>query len=80
MITTLFVGFKIRVQKIRKKEKLQHQEDDDQFDDDNGPELFTNGHILKTLVIKKDDITEDFSQYIPDYLFILILCYCLPGQ
>ena len=56
MITALFIGFKIRVQKIRKKAKLQNQEDDDQFDDDNGPELYTNGHIHKTLVIKKENI------------------------
>jgi hypothetical protein len=37
MITALFIGFKIRVQEIRKKEKLQNQEDDDQFDEDNRP-------------------------------------------
>jgi hypothetical protein len=56
MITPLFVGFKIRFQKIREKEELQHQENNDQFDDDNTPELFTNSHIFKPLVIKQDDI------------------------
>ena len=80
MITSLFICIKICVQEIRKEEKLQNQEDNDQFDDDDSPELFTHGHVSKTMVIKEDDITEDSSQYIPDYLFILIFCYCLPDQ
>jgi len=63
MIAALLVGFKIRVQKIRKKEKLQHQENNDQFDDDNRPKLFTNGHILKTMIIKEVDVCEKFSHY-----------------
>ena len=56
MITPFFIGFEVRFQEIRKKEKLQNQEDNHQLDDNNGPELFTNGHILKTLVIKEENI------------------------
>jgi hypothetical protein len=61
MIATLFICFKIRVQKIREKEKLQHQENDDQLDDDDRPKLFTNGHIFKTMIIKEVDVCKKFS-------------------
>lgn len=56
MITPLFVGFKILIQKIREKEKFKHQENNYQFDNDNTPEFSANGHVFKTLVIKQDDI------------------------
>jgi hypothetical protein len=56
MITAVFISFKIRVQKIREEKKLQYKKDNDQFEDDNAPELFTNSHVFKTLVIKKNDI------------------------
>lgn len=52
MITTLFVGLKICFQEIRKEKKLQHQEKDNQFDDDNSPQSFTHGHAFKALVVK----------------------------
>jgi len=56
MITALFVGFKVRFQEIRKKEKLHEQENNDEFDDDDNPKLFPNGHVFKTMVIKKENI------------------------
>ena len=63
MIAALLVGLKIRVQKIREKEKFQHKENNDQFDDDDGPEFFTNRHILKALIIKEINIYEKLSHY-----------------
>ena len=61
MITAILIGFEIRFQEIREKEEFQHQENDDQLDDDNSPELFTNGHVFKTLVIKTEDADQEIS-------------------
>jgi hypothetical protein len=60
MTAALFICFKIRVQEIREKEKLQHEENNDQFDDDNRPELFTDGHVFKTMVIKEVNVCKKF--------------------
>jgi hypothetical protein len=63
MIAALFIGFKIRSEEIREKEKFQYQENNDQFDDDDRPELLTYGHVFKTVIIKEADVCEKFSHY-----------------
>jgi hypothetical protein len=61
MIAPLFIGFEVCFQEIRKKEKLKNKEYNDQFDDDNHPKRFTNGHVFKTLIIEAENIGEKFS-------------------
>ena len=57
-----FLGYKaslvsvlgIRIDKIRKEEKFEHQEDDGKFDEDDGPERLAQGHRPETIVIEME--------------------------
>ena len=57
-----FLGYKaclvsilcICIDKIRKEEELEHQEDDGKFDEDDGPERLAQGHVPKTIVIEME--------------------------
>ena len=44
----------IRIDKIRKEEELEHQEDDGKLDEDDGPERFAQGHLPETIVIEME--------------------------
>ena len=44
----------ICIDKIRKEEEFEHQEDDGKFDEDNGPERLAQGHLPETIVIEME--------------------------
>ena len=44
----------IRIDKIRKEEELEHQEDDGKLDEDDGPERLAQGHRPETIVIEME--------------------------
>ena len=44
----------IRIDKIRKEEELEHQEDDGKLDEDDGPERLAQGHLPETIVIEME--------------------------
>ena len=44
----------ICIDKIRKEEELEHQEDDGKFDEDDGPERLAQGHRPETIVIEME--------------------------
>ena len=46
--------FCIRIDKIRKEEELEHQEDDGKLDEDDGPERLAQGHRPETIVIEME--------------------------
>ena len=46
------MSFKVFIQKIRKEEKLKHEENNKKFDEDDQPQAFSDSHILKAFVIK----------------------------
>ena len=46
--------FGIRIDKIRKEEELEHQEDDGKLDEDDGPERLAQGHRPETIVIEME--------------------------
>jgi hypothetical protein len=54
MIGTLLVTVKITLKEVGEKEKLQDGEHDEQFDQYDPPQLSSPGHVLKTLVIKPE--------------------------
>ena len=45
----------IRIDKVRKEEQLEHQEDDGKFDEDDGPERLAQGHRPETIVIEMEN-------------------------
>ena len=45
----------IRIDKIRKEEELEHQEDDGKLDEDDGPERLAQGHRPETIVIEMEN-------------------------
>ena len=44
----------ICIDKIRKEEEFEHQEDDGKFDEDDGPERLAQGHLPETIVIEME--------------------------
>ena len=42
------------INKIRKEEEFEHQEDDSKFDEDDGPERLAQGHRPETIVIEME--------------------------
>ena len=44
----------IRIDKIRKEEELEHQEDDGKLDEDDGPERLAQGHRPETIIIEME--------------------------
>ena len=44
----------ICIDKIRKEEELEHQEDDGKLDEDDGPERLAQGHRPETIVIEME--------------------------
>ena len=44
----------IRIDKIRKEEEFEHQEDDGKLDEDDGPERLAQGHLPETIVIEME--------------------------
>ena len=44
----------ICIDKIRKEEELEHQEDDGKLDEDDGPERLAQGHLPETIVIEME--------------------------
>ena len=44
----------ICIDKIRKEEELEHQEDDGKFDEDDGPERLAQGHRPETIIIEME--------------------------
>jgi hypothetical protein len=66
MITPFFICFKIFVQKIGEKEKLQYEENNDQLNNDNSPEFSSDSHVFKTLIIEEENIPENIFHYDPD--------------
>ena len=42
------------INKIRKEEEFEHQEDDGKFDEDDGPERLAQGHLPETIVIEME--------------------------
>ena len=45
----------IRIDKIRKEEELEHQEDDGKLDEDDSPERLAQGHRPETIVIEMEN-------------------------
>ena len=46
--------FGIRIDKIRKEEELEHQEDDGKLDEDDGPERLAQGHRPEAIIIEME--------------------------
>ena len=44
----------IRIDKIRKEEEFEHQEDDGKFDEDDGPERLAQGHRPEAIIIEME--------------------------
>ena len=44
----------ICIDKVRKEEELEHQEDDGKLDEDDGPERLAQGHRPETIVIEME--------------------------
>ena len=44
----------ICIDKIRKEEEFEHQEDDGKLDEDDGPERLAQGHLPETIVIEME--------------------------
>ncbi len=44
----------ICIDKIRKEEELEHQEDDGKLDEDDGPERLAQGHHPETIIIEME--------------------------
>ena len=44
----------ICIDKIRKEEEFEHQEDDGKFDEDDGPERLAQGHRPEAIVIEME--------------------------
>ena len=44
----------ICIDKIRKEEELEHQEDDGKLDEDDGPERLAQGHRPETIIIEME--------------------------
>ena len=42
------------INKIRKEEEFEHQEDDGKLDEDDGPERLAQGHLPETIVIEME--------------------------
>ena len=45
----------IRIDKIRKEEELEHQEDDGKLDEDDSPQRLAQGHRPETIVIEMEN-------------------------
>ena len=55
MISLFLVIGEMRVEIIWKKEKFQHREHDEEFNEDNPPQLAADHHGTKTVPVKKKD-------------------------
>ena len=44
----------ICIDKVRKEEELEHQEDDGKLDEDDGPERLAQGHRPETIIIEME--------------------------
>ena len=44
----------IRIDKVRKEEELEHQEDDGKLDEDDGPERLAQGHRPEAIIIEME--------------------------
>ena len=44
----------ICIDKVRKEEELEHQENDGKLDEDDGPERLAQGHCPETIVIEME--------------------------
>ena len=55
MIATFGIVFKVRLQKIGKKEYFQDHKHDEKFDEDDQPNLLSPfGHVAESLPVKSD--------------------------
>jgi hypothetical protein len=52
MVTPFFIGRKILFQDIGEKENFKNKKDNEKFDQDNEPNRFAPGHVLKPFEIE----------------------------
>ena len=52
MFSPILVVTKVRFQQIRKEEKLQHEKEYEQFDQDDGPQSPPKGHFFKAIYVE----------------------------
>jgi hypothetical protein len=52
IITALFIGIEFLFKNIRKEKYFQDKKDNNQFNDNDDPKIFTDGHIPETIIIE----------------------------